>query len=230
MGYLPIPTPHRRFTKAVFGCLLLFALGVGFVSAWYFDDPGSGVWASDVSEIEGVLRLDPVTFVETPGGPVLLVEIGKFGARGLDDLHDTTVRCSGTLLEREGRRMLELLAGDAGVASIAAVQRPSSAEGEGRAVVVTGEIIDTKCFLGAMKPGTGRGHAACARLCIRGGIPAAIAGRDDNGERVWAVIDPGESGVIAEPLLEAVGEPVQIAGTLVERDGLPVIEGVQLLR
>ena len=36
---------------------------------------------------------------------------------------------------------------------------------------LTGEICDGKCYAGAMRPGRGLAHKACADLCLTGGIP-----------------------------------------------------------
>ena len=38
------------------------------------------------------------------------------------------------------------------------------------AVTLTGEIVDSKCFLGVMNPGNLKPHKACAIRCISGGI------------------------------------------------------------
>ena len=46
-------------------------------------------------------------------------------------------------------------------------------------VTLKGEIIDPKCYLGAMKPGGGKTHKACAMRCIAGGIPRRQTGHDD---------------------------------------------------
>ena len=43
----------------------------------------------------------------------------------------------------------------------------------GGPVTVSGEIVDSKCFLGVMVPGAGKTHKECASLCLRGGIPPA---------------------------------------------------------
>ena len=44
-----------------------------------------------------------------------------------------------------------------------------------------GEIVDSKCYLGAMKPGDQKTHKACATLCIRGGIPPVLVERLPGG-------------------------------------------------
>lgn len=38
-------------------------------------------------------------------------------------------------------------------------------------VTLDGELVDSKCYLGTMKPGDGKTHKSCAILCLRGGIP-----------------------------------------------------------
>ena len=49
------------------------------------------------------------------------------------------------------------------------------------AVELTGEIVDSKCFLGVMVPGSGKTHKECASLCLRGGIPPALFVQDRAG-------------------------------------------------
>ncbi|MEL6795257.1 MAG: hypothetical protein AAFO89_00380 [Planctomycetota bacterium] len=229
VGYLPAPVRHRRFARLSFGVVLVLAGGIGFVGARFATNPGEGSWSSEVSHVDGVLRTEPTTYLQTPDGPVLLVEIGKFGARTLNEVKDRPVRCRGTLIARGRHRMLELVTGESAVQPTEQAQRPQGAASDPRGVEVIGEIIDTKCYLGAMKPGAGPTHAACARLCIRGGIPAAIVGATPVGEQIWAVLDPGESEVIDETLLSAVGKPVRLRGVLTERSGLSVLGQAELI-
>jgi hypothetical protein len=53
-----------------------------------------------------------------------------------------------------------------------------------RPIEVRGEIVDSKCFLGVMVPGSGKTHKDCASLCLRGGIPPALYVRDQSGQIV----------------------------------------------
>lgn len=81
-----------------------------------------------------------------------------------------------------------------------------------------GEIVDTKCYLGAMKPGRGKPHRDCASLCIRGGIPAALLVRTEGGERHLVHLLNRQGQPLGRELLEWVGEPVEAWGTLRRRD------------
>ena len=53
---------------------------------------------------------------------------------------------------------------------------------------LAGEIIDPKCYFGAMKPGEGKIHKACATLCLRGGIPPMFMTTDEQGRHVYYLL------------------------------------------
>lgn len=80
-----------------------------------------------------------------------------------------------------------------------------------------GEIVDTKCYLGAMKPGRGKPHRDCASLCIRGGIPAALLVRTKSGERRLVHLLDLQGQPLGREVLDWVGEPVEATGTLRRR-------------
>ena len=81
-----------------------------------------------------------------------------------------------------------------------------------------GEIVDTKCYLGAMKPGRGKPHRDCASLCIRGGIPAALLVRTENGERRLVHLLDERGQPMGTEVLDWVGQPVAVSGILRRKD------------
>ena len=87
-----------------------------------------------------------------------------------------------------------------------------------RGHTLLGEIVDTKCYLGVMKPGRGKPHRDCASLCIRGGIPAALLVRTEGGERHLVHLLNPRGQPLGRELLEWMGEPVEVWGTLRRRD------------
>lgn len=106
-----------------------------------------------------------------------------------------------------------------------AEESPTDVESNGATNVIRvhghtllGEIVDTKCYLGAMKPGRGKPHRDCASLCIRGGIPAALLVRTASGERHLVHLLNLRGRPLGRELLEWVGEPVEVWGTLRRRD------------
>ena len=86
-----------------------------------------------------------------------------------------------------------------------------------RGHTLPGEIVDTKCYLGAMKPGRGKPHRDCASLCIRGGIPAALLVRTKSGERRLVHLLGLQDRPLGREVLDWVGEPVEVTGTLRRR-------------
>ncbi len=72
-------------------------------------------------------------------------------------------------------------------------------------VTLKGEIIDPKCYLGAMKPGGGKTHKACAMLCISGGVPPMLVTRDANKQETFYLLTTDQGGVANELVLPFVG-------------------------
>jgi hypothetical protein len=70
-----------------------------------------------------------------------------------------------------------------------------------------GEIVDSKCHLGAMNPGAGPTHRLCAIRCLRGGLPPLLALPD--GRAVLLTTAGGPAGPL---VLEHVGVPVRLHG------------------
>jgi hypothetical protein len=79
---------------------------------------------------------------------------------------------------------------------------------------LTGEIVDSKCYLGVMNPGHTKPHRECASLCIRGGIPPLFIAKDSDGRDVhlWLVSEKGEP--VNQQVLDFVAEPIEITGQI----------------
>jgi hypothetical protein len=96
----------------------------------------------------------------------------------------------------------------------AAVRAPLVLGGE--RAQVRGEIVDSKCFLGAMKPGAGRGHKACATLCIDGGIPPVLVEFPAVRAPVYWLLTDADGGRFDESDLAGwrglIGERVVLSG------------------
>jgi hypothetical protein len=143
----------------------------------------------------------------------ILVGSGKFGPPAVvAGAHGHRVRFSGSLIVREPLRMIEINRPDTFTIlereAAPVAESPASPLGRGRFV---GELVDTKCFSGVMRPATGKVHRGCAIRCLSGGVPPGLLVHDGRGD-----------GVVF--LLAGVGDEllrydVQLAGTLVEAEG-----------
>jgi hypothetical protein len=203
--------------------LVLGLAAVGGAVAIVQRDPGPAVWSETPRTVEGVLIASPYPFILTSGesGPraVFLIEQGKHGAGPrAGTLHARHVRATGLPLERQGRTMLELAAGDDALATLDAPPADLPAPTPAGRATIRGEIIDSKCAHGAMKPGDGKGHKACATLCISNGIPPMLAAArpDDprNALTLLAFETPAGLKGLDPAFFEFIGEPVEVSGTL----------------
>lgn len=230
VGYLRLPARHRRFVvgaAAVLVCLFVLVAGVIASSQ---RDPGDAVWETGHEQAwTGVIRMEPYPMlVEADGTARFIVGMGKYAVRDQVSVFDGEVcRVRGFSLAREHRRMIELTAdedaiarADAGMPETAPIVNGSPP----RDIVVFGEIVDGKCYLGAMKPGDGKAHKACAILCISGGLPPLVAAEIEGTGGLYPLLRVGGSTVLPERVLEMVGEPVRIEGRLTWVHRLPVLD------
>ena len=84
----------------------------------------------------------------------------------------------------------------------------------------TGEIIDSKCFLGVMNPGTLKPHRACATRCISGGIPPMLAVRTSDGATMYLLLVSKDGQTVNKEVLDLIAEPVTITGEMVQHGDL----------
>jgi hypothetical protein len=212
VGYLPTPPRLRRTLIVIASCLVAAVGAIGITIAATQNDPGSGKWNLDqLDTFEGVLIEHPYPMLHTEHGTLLLVSEGKRGAaQRVAGMNGKRITLHGHTLTRGNLHLLEL--DDTAITSESkAVSAPSPTLST-ETITLTGEIIDPKCFSGAMKPGQGKTHKACAILCIRGGIPPVFLNSD--GSTLLLVDGSGDalSGDALETILPYVGDLVEIHG------------------
>jgi nitrite reductase/ring-hydroxylating ferredoxin subunit/DMSO/TMAO reductase YedYZ heme-binding membrane subunit len=86
-----------------------------------------------------------------------------------------------------------------------------------------GEIIDPKCYFGAMNPGQGKPHLSCAARCISGGIMPVLK-YEVNNQNKYAVLVGLNGEKINNDLLSFIGVPVEIKGSLSSMDHWGVLK------
>ncbi len=232
VGYLPVPPRQRSFLRRAVPVTLWLVCAASFLWARSQHSPGTAVWDDGQPvKLRGVIATMPypILFAEDAGDgaqAVLLVEAGKHGSRRTAALNGRAATVSGWPLHRDGRRMLELEPTDTAVvadeeSALNALLPPLKPVGP---VTLRGEIVDSKCFLGAMKPGEGKTHKECATLCIRGGIPPMFVSRDANGGAAtyYLLQDPG-GGPIDPAIFPLIADPVEIKADLATWGGLNIL-------
>jgi len=173
------PTGLGRYSGKV--CAAIFAaISVLFVLAAKFQNPiDPGAFEFGVERtFEGTLIESPFPVLQVhetrtgPGMNFLLVGSGKFGApdvlRGKEGQH---IRFKGSLIYRNGVAMIEVNKPESLEVIDGPRAKPPQVISLGKGTFI-GELVDTKCFLGVMRPATGKVHRGCAIRCLSGGAPS----------------------------------------------------------
>ena len=234
VGYLSVPPRQRNFLRWAVPVTLWVLCAAGFFWANSQHSPGAAVWEDGQPiTLHGVLVANPypILFTQDTSGElqaILLVEAGKHGSiQRTGQFNGRAVTASGWPLHRDGRRMLELepistaIVADAHAPSRATVAPPDMKPiGP---VTLRGEIVDSKCFLGAMKPGEGKTHKECATLCIRGGIPPMFVTRDATGAATYYLLQDPAGGPIDPAIFPFIADQVEVRGEHAEWGHLNIL-------
>ena len=232
IGWAPrLPRGLRGFLGAVAGATLAgMALAALLLSAGV-DNPGGGdfEWTAGERTLRGTLVAEPYPVLLLPpdaahprGHAVLLSGLGKSGVDADPALASRAVDATGLMLKRGALDMMQV--GDApglraAAEGVAAV--PTGAEPLGR-WRITGEICDGKCWIGAMRPGSGVAHRACASLCLVGGIPPVFVATGPVAGSSFLLLAGADGGRMPESLLRLVGLRVRLDGEVERRGDLLV--------
>lgn len=242
VGYLPkAPSGVAGVVRRVVVGLWVLSVLVAVVGAAMQRSPGTAVWGDAVVTKAGMLVVKPypMLLVGADDGSVrtvLLVNPGKCGLvpsgdfcgpregaeealRTLSKLDHQMVQVRGTVLERDGREMVELADGLSSVKEAVGEQWRGFPRGGTGPVWkghfnVRGTIVDSKCYMGAMKPGEGKVHRDCAVRCVLGGVPPVLVTRDANGAAAYYLLTDSRGEVDKETWASLADDRVDVDGEL----------------
>jgi hypothetical protein len=226
VGYLPKAPAgiSRRVRAIVIGLLLLAVLGaIAFAWVQRTFAPAAFEYGKERT-FEGTIerKPNPTLLVKRPGSPgsatsrYLLVAEGKHGADAeVSAFEGKSVRLKGTLIYRGGETMVEVVGGSVS-AEATGGGSPETAKMLGP-FELSGEIVDGKCYLGVMNPGSGKVHRDCAARCLSGGIPPLFATNDFRGKpAILQLTDSNRKPLPKAAFLDRVGQPVRLKGIVLE--------------
>jgi len=230
VGYLKTPPRVARFSIVVIGAFLVVMIAGGASLALLQRAPGEGLQrARGGVELTGFVRAEPYPILrdlDPETGEVrhtLLVRSGKFGGPAIKpEWQGKVLTARGLLLGRDGVRMLETYRLVEAAPEAALVQRAleqkleqlraASTKTAPQPYSATGEIVDSKCHLGRMKPGYGQAHRACAQYCVRSGIPPIFqVPQADGPDRLFLLTDSAGQG-LKEAVIPYLAERVRVSG------------------
>lgn len=242
VGYLnAVPRPLVYFSIVIAVALIGGMAGLAFALSSRTNDPGDAFFATNLGpqSFRGVLIEKPYPILRvqpdadhTAPRTIMLTVPGKFSVQGrAGDLFGTLVDTRGFLFKRGSLDMLQIQ----GKNGLKAVEpeadgaqpafRPAPAESLGR-WRLTGEICDGKCYAGAMRPGDGLAHKACANLCITSGAPPVFVVEDAGaveGTTFFLMADEN-GGPLPDAFRDYVAVRVALEGEIVRLDDLLVFK------
>lgn len=219
-----IPNVDRRFMLGAGAALIAGGAGLGAALGRLQNAPGDGAWEQgEVRTWTGLLLANPYPMLRTldlGGAPhtAFLATSGKTAVRLPSEFIGQNVAITASLIERGQHAMLAAADGSDWIAPLAQAPAISLAFGPEQdlgPVALSGEILDAKCWFGAMRPGFGKSHKACATLCARGGLPLAFCTEGCGGGEAPLFLD--ESGrPHARAILSYVADPVFVTGRRIQ--------------
>ena len=226
VGYLPVPTALKGFLIGVMALFIVLMGAMGLVVGATQDDPGSGAFRFDygAQTVTGIVQNAPYpTLYVTQGNDrikaghtLMLAGAAKRGAQRRTAPHEgKSAVVTGIVLERGSIDMLQVRSVKADDQDPAPV--PSQDLGVWR---LTGEICDGKCLAGAMRPGRGLAHKACANLCLLGGVPPVFVSSQPVEGTEFLMIGDSGGGAVSPLMLDYVGVYISVEGQVVRRGDL----------
>lgn len=231
VGYLnAIPKQLVSFL-VVFAVCFVGGLGLAALAlSSTQNDPGSGgfQWGNRF-ENTGLLELRPYPVFrlpaegDTPARTYMLSGQGKRGVFTQAEANQgTAVTLRGVPVNRGDLTMIQVGRVDAAEDQMTGFT-PSEAVPLGR-WKLTGEICDGKCYAGAMRPGRGLAHKACADLCLTGGIPPVFVSTGPVENRNFFLMADQDGNLLGDEIKPLLALFIEVEGEVEQLDDLMVFK------
>jgi len=223
VGYLPLPRQLRGFLIGLAGFLLVADIAIAWAALQAQPAHPSGAWGQE-GEVayRGVFQIRPYPLLRQADRTILLVGVDKHGAPpGLDALDGMLVEAKGYPIVRGDLTVLQLDSVPAHVDGAAPVLAQPDPPREAR---LAGELVDTKCYAGAMNPGEGKVHKDCGALCLLGGIPPLFVVRGAGPDPAWYIVADPQGGPFGKDSASSIGDSLELSGRIVEAPGYRLFE------
>lgn len=229
VGYLSRIPPSLATFLGVFALCFIGGLALAaFSLSSTQNDPGDGafMWGTPFNET-GVLELRPYPVFRVKGsrtaGPrsYMLSGQGKQGVFG--EAHEN----EGMAVSLKG---VPIKRGDLTMVQVGAI---TAADGDGFKTAgpvalgrwrLSGEICDGKCYAGAMRPGRGLAHKACADLCLTGGIPPVFVSTGPVDGRNFFLLTDRDGNLVGDQIDDLLALYVEVEGEVERLDDLLIFK------
>ncbi len=239
VGYLDMPSQLKKFYWPLGMVMMLISLFMGYTLASAQKSSATASWDTSQTEtIQGLIQVAPYPVLHTvdPQNPeetqsILLVQQGKYSADAAAlPFHNQFVTVKGFPIRHGGWTMLEItgesdiqLMTESDASNLATFSEEVKPTSLG-SVSLSGEIIDSKCYLGVMKPGEGPVHRACAEVCLLGGMPPMLVVRGHDNLRYGYILANADGSSVSTDLADSAGHLRQVKGELIRMGDLLYIQ------
>lgn len=237
VGYLPTPKQIALFSAVGAAVMIGLAIGAGAALLATQRDPGPGRFRYDLGyqTVTGVLEPGPYPILRLPPDEnhpepwsIALSGGGKRGVQDLaNELGNVQVDAGGTLIIHNGTMLLQV----GGKVRLRPAEDPSVLEGFTPAEVedlgthtLKGEVVDSKCYIGAMRPGRDKAHMGCANLCLIGGVPPGFVTTAPDGTESWFLLADKDGQPLMEMVRRYVSLNVALTGDVERRDDMLIFK------
>ncbi|MEL7048096.1 MAG: hypothetical protein AAFO75_03890 [Pseudomonadota bacterium] len=230
VGYInAAPGDLRWFlpTASVVLIALFAGLGVLVGAGQNAEGTGQFLWGAGQQKLIGVIEASPYPVLHArptkrfpEGRSIMLSGPGKRGVQSrAKALDGRLVNATGILLKRGDLDMLQVGKLTAAAPEGAETQVARQDLGRWR---LTGEICDGKCTAGAMRPGRGLSHKACANLCLLGGAPPVFVSTGNVEGQDFLLMGDTNGAPLTQQVYDVVAQPVEVVGRIERRGDLLV--------
>jgi hypothetical protein len=185
-----------------------------------------------LTELTGIYYNNPVPLLKVydKNRDAITVPLIGYGKKGAESaimeienekklsLNGKEVKLKGNLLYNEGKILMQIDKIDNPVVEVGSGSTFPIIEKDYGTQIIRGEIVDPKCFFGAMKPGEGKVHRDCAIRCILGGIPPVLHVQNEKGESNFYLLVGPNGEKLNEAVKDYVAEPVSIEAKVKQVD------------
>ncbi|NET54745.1 MAG: hypothetical protein F6K47_00595 [Symploca sp. SIO2E6] len=233
INYAAVPSSYRRFLIKFISLLVLGVIAFALILPKVHNQFNTGKIHGAV-ELEGLLVAEPVPqlIVPRPGDVTSSVPFSRYLLSGpgktspkppvLEQI-GKWVKLKGTLVSRNQLSVIAARSAEAIAPPDNVTINPNAGTSLGEYSLI-GEILDSKCYPGVMKPGQTKTHRACAIRCISGGVPAVFRVENNRNDVMYFLLADEQGKAVNDRILNFVADPIQITGKVIQYDDMFVIQ------
>lgn len=233
VNYAPAPASYRKFLLRFIPLLVLGAVLFAIVFPGIHNQFNSGR-AQGTTEVEGLLVAEPAPhiIVPRPGNVMDQVPFSRYLLSGTGksiprpevmEQVGQWVKLTGTMVSRNQLSIIAARSAEPIDPPANVIVNPGDGSSLGE-FALTGEILDSKCYPGVMKPGQGKTHRSCAIRCISGGVPAVFRVQNTRSDVMYFLLADEQGQAVNDRILDYVADPIRITGTVVQYDDMFVLQ------